>query len=136
MIQFGAELEGVGKSLQDMIERIDHLGRQDVPDELVFWQTEDMRRQRPNTETPNDKTAQTMIWQKSNVARTKKGRRRRRRKVRRLKPYDPTRADKKPRKARRSRGSPLPRIGGVLRIELFTELMERMGKLMREKLKW
>lgn len=135
MIQFGAELEGVGKSLKDMIEKVEQLGKQDVPDELVFWQTEDMRRQRPNTETPDDKTAQTMIWQKSNVARTKKGRRRRR-KVRRLKPYNPVRADKKPRRARRSRGSPLPRIGGVLRVELFTELSERMRKLMQEKLKW
>ena len=139
MIDFGLEgLEEIGKTITKMVDKIDHFGKQDMPDELVFWQTDDMRRQRPNTETPDDKTAETQIWQRSNVAASKKGRRkRRRRRARRLKPYNPSVADRKWRRSyRRSRGSPLPRIGGVLRVELFTTLCDRMRDVMKDKITW
>jgi hypothetical protein len=133
-------LDDIAKTIDGMIQKIDHLGKQDMPDELVFWQTEDMRRQRPNTETPNDKTAETIISQRSDRSTQKHGSRRRRRKrlvgrIRRLKPYSPKIADRKPRK-RRSRGSPFPRIGGVLRVELFTKLCDRMDRLLGDKLSW
>jgi hypothetical protein len=128
-------LDDIAKTIDGMITKLEQFGKQDMPDELVFWQTEDMKRQRPNTETPDDKTAQTVISQRPGFRPKLRRRRRPIKGLRKLKPYNPKVADRKPRK-RRSRGSPLPRIGGVLRVELFVKLCDRMDKLLGEKLSW
>lgn len=142
MIQLNIEgLQKMEETIKKMQETVHEFGRQHMPDELVFWQTEDMRRKRPNTETPDDKTAQTQIYQKPGFK--PKARRRRktkgrkvtlksaRRKLRSARPFKPKRARRS-----RSKGSKLPRIGGVLRQELFASLCERMLFAMKDKIKW
>ena len=57
--------EPIEQTLRDMETRIEVLGRTQMPDELTAWQTEDMHRHYPNTDTPDNKTAVTDIWPRS-----------------------------------------------------------------------
>ncbi len=106
MIEFDLDVSGAQRRLELMAQRIAEFGKSDVPAELTAWQVEDMHRKYPNTETPDDRTAETDIWPTSRLALTKE-----RRKV--IVWHRP-----------------------ILREELRDRLHLRMRALMEDKLRW
>jgi hypothetical protein len=96
-----APLEDVFAKMQ---ENIDHFRDDDMAAELVRWQIEDMHRQYPNLEYPDENSAMTRIWPTSRVN------------LRKWPNYRTSRP--------------------LLRASLWADLVERMGKLMVEKIAW
>jgi len=94
-----------------------------VPAELTAWQSEDMRRQFPQTETLNPTSAMTMIYPRSRKqgAWLKK---------KRATPRKPTLRGKAQRIL--PAGSNRP----ILRPALFERLRERMSALLKRELSW
>jgi hypothetical protein len=119
------ELEGVDKfaaKLASVVKQVESLHKQ-VPQQLVEWQTEDMRRHYPNIqvdETNESVEATTMIWPRSRLE---------------LEP-----GFKRPRPTVK-RGPTVPRAKGLgrrpastrplLRTELFQKLTDRMDALLK-----
>jgi hypothetical protein len=98
-----------------------------VPAELTAWQTEDMHRKIPNTETINPTAALTMIYPRSRTQLVaKKG--------------APIRRStwNKPRVVQRYRTGGIQHVSTrpILRPELFQKLCERMSRMLSRELKW
>jgi hypothetical protein len=64
MITITADTSAVTKAIEGAIAGLEDL-KPEIPVELTNWQIEDMRRQFPNTETPDENTAETDIWPRS-----------------------------------------------------------------------
>jgi hypothetical protein len=109
-------LEHIDETIRLMINDIDQLGKYNLVEEMVAWQSDDMNRQYPNVVIENDKTVMTRVWPRSRtwVPKPKAGSRT----VQRV--YAPPRRSTRP----------------ILRAELFTMLCERMFRNMTELLKW
>jgi hypothetical protein len=127
---FEAKLEGTDelqKKIAAMADKVKELHKQ-MPQQLVEWQTVDMRRKYPNIqidETPESVEATTDIWPRSRLE---------------LEPgyKKPARAvmRKGPTVARaKGAGRPPPSTRPLLRTELFTKLLDRMNALL-EALTW
>jgi hypothetical protein len=120
------EIEGVdnlAKMIDGMIKNIDTLGNEQLGTELTAWQTDDMHRQYPNTQTePN--AASTEIWPRSRTPKryVRKTAQRRRRGTVMLKRG----------KGRGRQVSTRP----ILRVELFDKLCTRMAALLEKSLSW
>ena len=120
------------ETLTRMQIQIRDVGHEIIPQQLTAWQVEDMRRQFPNTDTPNYVSAETHIWPRSRTYEQMHKRRESR-----------VRLFKKPL-------TPLPRIVGtlgkrpttlgahrpILRPALFQKLVDRMTEMMAVNLKW
>jgi hypothetical protein len=106
MIKIALDSAGAQDCLQRMADRIEELGRSDIPAELTAWEVEDMHRKYPNTETPDDHSAETEIWPTSRLALARSHRR------------------------------VIVRHRPILREELRERLRARMVALMEEKLRW
>lgn len=120
-------VEGLVKKFEKFDEQITELHKQ-VPQQLVEWQTEDMRRKYPNIkvdETSQSVEATTEIWPRSRLE-LEPGFKRPRPTVKK----GPTTARIKG--AGRSPASTRP----LLRTELFSKLVDRMTKLLSEAMKW
>jgi len=112
MITVDLDTSGIDRCLQRMVDKIAEFGKTDIPTELTAWQVEDMHRKYPNTETPDEHTAETDIWPTSRLALAKRA--------------------AEPERRRRVIVSQRP----ILREVLRTRLHERMVALMQEKLRW
>ncbi len=112
MISVEFDTSAIERRLQDMAARIAEFGKSDIPTELTAWQVEDMHRKYPNTETPDEHTAETDIWPTSRLALARRA--------------------AEPERRRRVIVSQRP----ILRDELRARLCERMRLLMQEKLQW
>jgi hypothetical protein len=115
------------KSIDAMAEKVKALHKQ-VPQELVEWQTDDMRRRYPNIqvdETNESVEATTEIWPRSRLEQEPGFQRPKR-------PY----VAKGPTQYRlRGAGRPPPSTRPILRQPLFAKLVDRMTKLL-EGLTW
>jgi hypothetical protein len=100
-----------------------------VPEQLVEWQTVEMRRQYPNVhvdETPQSVEASTEIWPRSRLEEPGSG-------FKRPRPV----GKKGPTMARiKNIGRPPPSTRPILRTELFTKLADRMDRIVQEAMKW
>jgi hypothetical protein len=125
------KVEGIDellKNLETFDRQIAQLPKQ-MPEELVAWQREDMRRKYPNITTSGDNeetTAETDIWPRSRLEQPGAGFRR---------PKGPAPASPKQYRLKGA-GRPPPSTCPVLRTELFTKLVDRMTKLLGEAMKW
>jgi hypothetical protein len=119
------EIEGMAKltaRFDSMVEKLNNFGKHAMPDELTNWQSEDMKRHFPNTETPDDKTAATEIFPRSRIPSQHKR---------------PSAAARLVPLARPKGGSkPPPSTRPILREELWNKLCERMDALLGNKLTW
>lgn len=121
------------ETLTRMQIQIRDVGHQIIPDQLMAWQREDMKRQYPFATMPNFVSAETSIWPRSRTY--ERVHKKREARVRRF---------RKPMSA-------LPRITGtfgmgkqftatsrrpILRPELFDKLCERMEEVLAVNLKW
>jgi hypothetical protein len=95
-----------------------------MAEELTAWQTEDMKRNYPNTTTTQN-TATTMIWPRSRLSEQRQAQRRQAMR-------QPNRRSGLP----RPRGALVHSARPILREELFDQLTERMDELMVDKLGW
>jgi hypothetical protein len=130
MPELSIKLEG----LDNLLKKFDAFGKQveglhkGVPQQLVEWQTEDMRRKYPNIkvdETQQSIEAATEIWPRSRLELAP-GFKRSRPPVKK----GPTMARLK------GAGRPPPSTRPLLRTELFTKLVDRMTRLVAEAMKW
>jgi hypothetical protein len=122
-------LDALLKNFDTFGKQLEELHKQ-VPAELVEWQRVDMRRQYPNITVDQSTTsveATTMIWPRSRLEQ------------------QPGFARPRAAKARRFTGPKqvMPKGAGrvastrpILRTELFTKLIERMGRICSEAMKW
>jgi len=115
-------VQNVLDTFEAMEGQIDGFGKEIMFDGLLAWQIIDMHRKYPNTSQDDERTVSTEIWPTSRVAmlmpllkRTPSGKAPRR-------VYAPPRSTSKHRP--------------ILRQVLFDMLVERMGKLMEEQMKW
>ena len=119
--------EEIAKKFEAMAEKVKALHKQ-VPQELVEWQTDDMRRNYPNIqidETPESVEATTEIWPRSRLELEPGFKKL----LRPLVKKGPTIARIK------GAGRPPPSTRPLLRTELFTKLVDRMHGLL-EACKW
>ena len=119
--------EEIAKKFETMAEKVKALHKQ-VPQELVEWQTDDMRRKYPNIqidETPESVEATTEIWPRSRLELEPGFKKL----LRPLVKKGPTIARIK------GAGRPPPSTRPLLRTELFTKLVDRMHGLL-EACKW
>jgi len=68
---FDLQVEGadlIADKLQQVKDKLDLLGKETMPEQLVVWQTEDMNRKYPNIQKPDEKTAFTLIWPRSRLS--------------------------------------------------------------------
>ena len=128
---FEIKVEGVGellKKFETFDKQILDLHKQ-MPQQLVEWQTEDMRRRYPNIqvdETPESVEATTNVWPRSRLEQESGFKR----------PARPV-VKKGPTMARlKGAGRPPPSTRPILRTALFTKLVDRMTKLLSEAMKW
>jgi len=128
---FEIKVEGVGellKKFETFDKQILDLHKQ-MPQQLVEWQTEDMRRRYPNIqvdETPESVEATTNVWPRSRLEQQPGFKR----------PARPV-VKKGPTMARlKGAGRPPPSTRPILRTALFTKLVDRMTKLLSEAMKW
>ena len=119
--------EEIAKKFETMAEKVKALHKQ-VPQELVEWQTDDMRRKYPNIqidETPESVEATTDVWPRSRLEQESGFKR----------PARPV-VKKGPTMARlKGAGRPPPSTRPILRTEMFTKLVDRMNALL-EAIKW
>ena len=118
MIKIDVEAAGLRNCLTGMVSKLEQFGTMDMPQEFLRWQIDDMNRQYPNLEQPDDKSAYTMIWPRSRTWMP--GRRRQRGKPRPLRRSPVIKGRQKP----------------ILRPFLFDDLSERMEVLMYRRLTW
>jgi hypothetical protein len=120
-------LEPLLKKFETFDKQITELHKE-MPQQLVEWQTEDMRRKYPNVkvdESNQSVEATTEIWPRSRLEQEPGFKR-----ARPIVKQGPTITRLKG--AGRSPASTRP----ILRTELFTKLVDRMTKLLSEALKW
>lgn len=127
MINLQFDTSNVQTTLVRMQMQISLVGSKVIPYELEAWQTEDMKRQYPNTETPNAVSAETYIWPRSRT-------------------YERTHKKREARELLFKRRTPLgamPRLKGtpggkrpILRQELLERLMDRVRSLSQDNLTW
>ena len=127
---FEIKVEGVGellKKFETFDKQILDLHKQ-MPQQLVEWQTEDMRRRYPNIqvdETPESVEATTNVWPRSRLEQEPGFKR----------PARPV-VKKGPTMARlKGAGRPPPSTRPILRTALFTKLVDRMNALL-EAITW
>ena len=117
---FQKKIEATAKQVEDLHKK--------MPQQLVEWQTEDMRRRYPNIqvdETPESVEATTDVWPRSRLEQESGFKR----------PARPV-VKKGPTMARlKGAGRPPPSTRPILRTELFTKLVDRMNALL-EAIKW
>jgi len=117
---FQKKIEATAKQVEDLHKK--------MPQQLVEWQTEDMRRRYPNIqvdETPESVEATTDVWPRSRLEQEPGFKR----------PARPV-VKKGPTMARlKGAGRPPPSTRPILRTELFTKLVDRMNALL-EAIKW
>ena len=120
-------LEGFQKKLEATAKQVEELHKK-VPQQLVEWQTEDMRRRYPNiqvNETPESVEATTNVWPRSRLEQEPGFKR----------PARPV-VKKGPTMARlKGAGRPPPSTRPILRTALFTKLVNRMNALL-EAITW
>ena len=120
-------LEGFQKKLEATAKQVEELHKK-VPQQLVEWQTEDMRRRYPNIqvdETPESVEATTNVWPRSRLEQVPGFKR----------PARPV-VKKGPTMARlKGAGRPPPSTRPILRTALFTKLVNRMNALL-EAITW
>ena len=133
--------------LDQLLKKFDTFGKQiaalqqSVPQELVNWQREDMRRKFPNVETEtsdNETSASTEIWPHSRLEAQEEQARRQG-----LGPKQRGPAHYAPKQHRivhagpKQQRGPMPRsTRPVLRQELKQKLHDRMTRLTSEAMKW
>jgi hypothetical protein len=126
-----SELSVKVQGLDDLLKQFDTFGKQveglhkEVPQQLVEWQTEDMRRKYPNIkveETQQSVEASTEIWPRSRLE-SEPGYKR----PRPTPKKGPTMARVKIARINGA-GRPPPSTRPLLRTELFTKLVDRMTK--------
>jgi hypothetical protein len=115
------------ETLTRMQIQIRDVGHEIIPEQLMTWQREDMKRQYPFATLPNYVSAETSIWPRSRT-------------------YERTHKKRMTREAlfKRSKSlSAMPRLKGIpgahrpiLRPALFTKLVERMSEMLAVNLKW
>jgi len=117
---FQKKIEATAKQVEDLHKK--------MPQQLVEWQTEDMRRRYPNIqvdETPESVEATTDVWPRSRLEQESGFKR----------PARPV-VKKGPTMARlKGAGRPPPSTRPILRTEMFTKLVDRMNALL-EAIKW
>ena len=103
-----------------------------VPAELTEWQTEDMKRKIPNTETINPTAAMTVIWPRGRTKTALRNRPLKRPSVFRSKTWS------KPRIVQRYRtgGQQATTSRPILRPALYEKLRDRMSDMMQREIKW
>jgi len=120
-------LEGFQKKPEATAKQVEELHKK-VPQQLVEWQTEDMRRRYPNIqvdETPESVEATTNVWPRSRLEQEPGFKR----------PARPV-VKKGPTMARlKGAGRPPPSTRPILRTALFTKLVDRMNALL-EAITW
>jgi hypothetical protein len=123
MLVITLDVSGLVARLEAMTKKLEEFPKH-MAQELTDWQTEDMRRRFPNTETPDENTVETDIWPTSRIAE---------------------RDQKKINAILRARKTASrPRLGVVrsgtnrpiLRPELYEKLVKRMDELMAKELTW
>jgi hypothetical protein len=123
MLVITLDVSGLVDRLEAMIKKLEEFPKH-MAQELTDWQTEDMRRRFPNTETPDENTVETDIWPTSRIVE---------------------RDQKKINAILRARKTASrPRVGAVragthrpiLRPELYEKLVKRMDELMEKELTW
>jgi hypothetical protein len=112
MITIDLDTSRAQARLQGMADRIKEFGKSDIPAELTAWEVEDMHRKYPNTETPDDHSAETEIWPTSRLALARRA-------------VEPS-----------SRRRVVVWHRPILREALWLRLRERMVTMMQEKLPW
>ena len=116
--------------LKGMQEQLQEFGKTGIPVELTTWQTDDMKRNRPNTEMHDDKTAVTYAWPRGRFSLAQRPAKAR---------MGMGGADKpiKIQGGRAIMGRP-PTTSGrpIVRESLWGELVTRMHNAMVEQLKW
>ena len=127
-------LEVKVEGLDELLKKFETFDKQvedlhkEVPQQLVEWQTEDMRRKYPNikVDEPEESVeASTEIWPRSRLELEPGFKRPR-----------PT-VKKGPTMARiKGVGRPPPSTRPLLRTELFTKLVDRMTRAVNEAMKW
>jgi hypothetical protein len=131
MSEINVKVEG----LDELLKKFDTFDKQitglhkEVPQQLVEWQTEDMRRKYPNVKVDETELlveATTEIWPRSRLEEPGSGFKRPRPTVKK----GPTMARLK------GAGRRSPSTRPILRTELFTKLVDRMTKLLSEATKW
>jgi hypothetical protein len=138
MLTVSFDVSAFERKLERMSTTVEQFGSFEIPVGLSAWQREDMNRQYPNQEHPDNKTALTRIWPRSRASTV--GR------------FHPKRAPTgrprgRPKGVKTGQGRPVFRrtrmrlVKGaasrpILRPELFVKLCERMAMLMQDKIKW
>jgi hypothetical protein len=121
-------LDALLKNFETFDKQVTDLHKQ-MPQQLLEWQTEDMRRKYPNIkvdETDLSVEATTDIWPRSRLEQEAGFKR----PARPLVKKGPTQARLK------GAGRPPPSTRPILRTELFTKLTDRMTTLLSEAMKW
>jgi hypothetical protein len=120
-------LDELLKKFETFDKQVEELHKQ-VPQEMVEWQTDDMRRKYPNIqvdETTESVEATTTIWPRSRLEQEPGFKR----------PARPV-VKKGPTMARlKGAGRPPPSTRPILRTALFTKLVDRMNALL-EAITW
>jgi hypothetical protein len=119
VVSFSVDSAAIEQTLDKMAKQLTDFPTE-MGEELTNWQREDMHRHFPNTEVGVNE-ASTMIWPRSRKPRV----------------VEKTRHSKLP--ARRPQGAARAIPTGhrpVLRDSLYKQLVERMDKLMEDKLSW
>jgi hypothetical protein len=120
-------LEALLKKFETFDKQIEELHKE-MPQQLVDWQTDDMRRRYPNVkvdESNQSVEATTEIWPRSRLE-SEPG-------FKRSRPI----IKKGPTITRlKGAGRPPASTRPILRTELFTKLVDRMTKLLSEAMKW
>ena len=118
----------LGLKVMEYEKNIDQL-EIDMPNELIEWQREDMKRKYPNMDagkTGNTTTAATSIWSRSRESDKPKSRLNDRRRIRR----------QGPRQYGNSTFRQVRSNRPILRAELLKNLYQRMTKLVEESMRW
>jgi hypothetical protein len=137
MLTISFEAGSLMAKLERMEMRVEQFGSFEIPVGLSAWQREDMHRQYPNQEHPDNKTAMTRIWPRSRASTEG-----------RFHPKRPPtgRPRGRPKGVKTGQGRVIVRrtrmrlIKGakrpILRPELFVKLRERMAQLLQSKIQW
>jgi hypothetical protein len=128
MLNIEVKTEAVKQRLDFMKERLETFSHTEMPQGLTDWQTEDMRRKYPETQTDTSNSemvsTSTMIYPRSRT-------------------YEQTHPHRGHAVAKkRPVLSSMPRLKTstlrhpILRSELFDKLLSRMSAMLSEKIKW
>jgi len=127
-------LEAVQHSVDHMLQSIDHLKSVDIGRELADWQVEDMHRNRPFVMRYRRAGRAVTVVRPHSLYEVERSARYQRKAGRRL-----IRLMKKPsRKAAAAFRLFQARVSAraILRQEMYEKLVERLGEMAAEKLKW